>query len=207
MKSDWRRLQRCLKTRTARCPRILKPEIHLSATPERCIYGFNGCPRHRRTATLATLGKMLFQLKDPRHIAFWAEAEDALRCISRTRLRDAGPFDDNEDGAAYCAHAVFEGTKTATSTLAATARDFTPGDLELVTEFDGTPRALIEITYIDQACFGEIDDGFAVAEGDGTLAQWRETHLRCYGARMAERGETLDERTPLLRIFFRRLYP
>ncbi|MEM7507189.1 MAG: ASCH domain-containing protein [Pseudomonadota bacterium] len=146
-------------------------------------------------------------LTDPTTARFWAQAEAALGPLPRDRLSDIGPFDDNAEGAAYCVAAILDGTKTATSALAATARDYQPGDLEIATEFDGTPRALFEITATDLCPFGEIDEAFAQAEGDGTLAAWRETHLRYYGARLAERGETLTQDTMLRRIFLERLYP
>ncbi|MEM9043187.1 MAG: ASCH domain-containing protein [Pseudomonadota bacterium] len=146
-------------------------------------------------------------LSDQRHAAFWKEATSATRCVSANRLADIGWFDDNEEGARFCADAVLSGDKTATSTLAATARSYVPGDLEIVTLFDGTPVALIEITHVDERPFGSIDDAFARLEGDCSLNQWRETHERYYGARLSERGEVLSEDTPLLRIFFRRLYP
>lgn len=144
---------------------------------------------------------------DPAIDAFWARAEEALGPLPRNRLADIGPFDDHEEGAAFCIRAILDGSKTATSTLAATARTYRPGDLEIATEFDGTPRALLRITETDLRPFGKIDDTFAQAEGDGTLAAWRQTHLRYYSARLAERGETLTEDTMLRRIVFERLYP
>lgn len=142
------------------------------------------------------------RLTDPRHVAFWAEAR-----LDTHRLKDCGPFDDNPEGAAFCVRAILTGTKTATSALAATARDYAIGDLEIVTEFDGTPRAVIEITGTDLILFGAVDHAFAKAEGDGTVAAWRETHLRYYGNLLKARSEILTEDTQLRRIFFKRVYP
>ena len=129
----------------------------------------------------------------------------------RGHLRAVFAFDDNAEGADFCANAVLAGEKTATSTLAA---DFDgdhrrpePGDLEIVTFFDGAPCAVIRFTHVDTAAFGAIDETFASEEGDGSLASWRETHTRYYGARCRERGEELTEQTLLLRIWFERLHP
>lgn len=143
-------------------------------------------------------------LTDPRIASFWA----AFRATHSGPETPAAvfAFDDNPEGAAFCAAAVLSGEKTATSALASDAPPV-PGTLEIVTEHDGTPRAVIRITRIDTIPFGAVDDAFARAEGDGSLAAWRTTHLRYYGARLAQRGETMGERTLLRRIFFERVWP
>lgn len=142
---------------------------------------------------------------------FWADAIRAHPEIDAGRLTGVFAFDDNAEGAAFCAAAVLSGEKIATSALAA---DFgpdrpepLPGDLEIVTEFDGTPRALIAYTAIDRVRFGDVDEAFARAEGDGCLAAWRATHLRYYGARCAAHRTSLTEETELLRLFFHRVHP
>ncbi len=103
---------------------------------------------------------------------------------------------------------MLSGEKTATSSLAA---DYPvpprPGDHAVVTELDGTPRAAIEYLSVDGMRFGEADEAFARAEGDGTLANWQAIHRRFYGTRCAAHGLVLDDGTELLRIFFRRVYP
>ncbi|MEM9100531.1 MAG: ASCH domain-containing protein [Pseudomonadota bacterium] len=149
----------------------------------------------------------MVDLSDPRHLAFWHEAAATSRCLSHTRLAAIGCFDDTPEGAQFCADAVLDGRKTATSTLAETARAYRPGDLEIVTLFDGKPIALIEITHIDERAFSAIDTSFALAEGEETLEDWRRTHIRFYSHRLAQRGKSLTPETKLLRIFFRRTYP
>lgn len=142
---------------------------------------------------------------------FWAQAIAAHPDIDPDKLTDVFAFDDNPDGAAFCAAAVLTGEKTATSALPA---DFGPdqpvprvGDLAIITEHDITPRAVIAYTHVDRVRFGDVDAGFAIAEGDGGLAGWRATHLRYYGTRCAAHGVTLTEQTALLRLFFRRVHP
>jgi len=145
---------------------------------------------------------------DPRIAAFWAAYLATLSPAEAqaSRLSAVFAFDDNPEGAAACAAAVLSGEKTATSALAGGPCPG-PGDLEIVTEHDGTPRAVIRIGRIDRTTFGAVDEAFARAEGDGTLAAWLAIHRRYYGARLAERGETLTDATPLLRTFFARVYP
>ncbi len=147
-------------------------------------------------------------LTDPRTAAFWAGYLASLPAAEARASRLSGVFffDDTPQGAALCAAAVLSGGKTATSALADGPAP-APGDLEIVTEHDGTPRAVIRIGHVDYTTFGAVDEDFARAEGDGTLASWREIHLRCYGDRLAARGESLTEDTPLWRIFFTRVYP
>ncbi|NQW09798.1 MAG: ASCH domain-containing protein [Alphaproteobacteria bacterium] len=130
----------------------------------------------------------------------------------RQRLHDVFAFDDNPEGAAFCAAAVIAGDKVATSGLLAMydaeGRSHpVPGDLEIVTEFDGTPRAVIGIERVDSAPYGAIDAAFARAEGDGSLTAWRKLHQRYYGQQCAELGLSLTDKTQLLRIFFRCIHP
>ena len=153
-------------------------------------------------------------LTDPRHAQFWADFRAAQPADSDIPAEPVGvfSFDDNERGAAECALAVLEGRKTATSALAAPFdrgedRFPEPGDHEIVTLFDGTPYAVIRMTHWDRVRFGEVDEAFAIAEGDGTLDAWIATHTRYYGPICYELGEPLGPSTELLRIFFERIYP
>ncbi len=153
-------------------------------------------------------------LTDPRHGEFWAELRAAQPGDSEIQSEPAGvfSFDDNERGAAECALAVLEGRKTATSALAlpfdrGDDRFPQPGDHEIVTLFDGTPYAVIRMTRWDRVRFGDVDEAFAIAEGDGSLASWITTHPRYYGPICRGLGKPLNDDTELLRIFFDRVYP
>lgn len=153
-------------------------------------------------------------LTDPRHAAFWAVFRSSLPGDSTVPEQPSGvfSFDDNERGAAECALAVLEDRKTATSALAlpfdrGEDRFPEPGDHEIVTLFDGTPYAVIRIERWDRIRFGDVDEAFAVAEGDGTLDAWRATHTRYYGPICRALGAPLNDDTELLRIFFQRVYP
>ncbi|MGD1925993.1 MAG: ASCH domain-containing protein [Paracoccaceae bacterium] len=153
-------------------------------------------------------------LSDPRHVAFWAEFRAAVPGDQDAPAQPTGvfSFDDNERGAAECALAVLEGHKVATSALAlpfdlGEDRFPEPGDHEIVTLFDGAPYAVIRITRWDRIRFGDVDEAFAIDEGDGSLAAWRKTHLRYYGTLCEAYGVPLTDATELLRIFFDRVYP
>ena len=144
---------------------------------------------------------------DPRVAAFWQAFLDS-RDGPGPELTEAFAFDDDAEGAAICAAGVLTGVKVATSSLAA---DYPapprPGDHAVVTELDGTPRAVIEYVSVGRMHFGEADEAFARAEGDGTLENWLAIHRRYYGTRCAAHGMVLDDDTELLRMFFRRVWP
>ena len=144
---------------------------------------------------------------DPRVAEFWQDFL-ASRPGPGPALAEVFAFDDNVEGAAVCAAGVLSGEKSATSSLAA---DYPvpprPGDHAVVTELDGTPRAAIEYLSVERMRFGDADEAFARAEGDGTLANWLSIHRRYFGTRCAAHGLALDDDTELLRMFFRRVWP
>ncbi|MEM7287450.1 MAG: ASCH domain-containing protein, partial [Actinomycetota bacterium] len=104
--------------------------------------------------------------------AFWAEFR-RLNPQAPDGPADVFAFDDNAAGAAFCAHAVLTGDKSATSALSLDLVPPEPGTLEMVTELDGSPRAVIAVTRTDFVAFGDVDRAFARAEGDGSLKAWR----------------------------------
>lgn len=80
---------------------------------------------------------------------------------------------------------VLAGTKTAT---AGAYDDYTvegeaipvPGDLSIILDGTGTPRAVIRTTHVDTVRFDAVTAAHAHAEGEGdrTLAAWRDIHER-----------------------------
>ncbi|USQ77666.1 ASCH domain-containing protein [Ornithinimicrobium cryptoxanthini] len=78
---------------------------------------------------------------------------------------------------------VLAGTKTATSSA---LRDYsdgddvvpTDGDLSIITDGAGHPRALVQTTQVRTVPFAEVGAAHAEAEGEGDLSleHWREVH-------------------------------
>jgi uncharacterized protein YhfF len=90
---------------------------------------------------------------------------------------------------------MLAGTKCATASLAlwygqGRATMDKPGDLWIVLDGTGTPRAVIEIVAVEESAFDEVDAAFAAAEGegDGSLAYWRNEHERFFVAELAAEG-------------------
>src|SRR5699024_1504097 len=103
------------------------------------------------------------------------------------------------------------GTKTATSTA---ARDFgegkedmpSEGDLSIITDGAGHPRALLQTTSVRTVSFGEVDAAHAAAEGEGDLSleHWRDVHRRFF--EQTADGEPVTDDLPIVLERFRVLY-
>ncbi len=81
------------------------------------------------------------------------------------------------------------------------------GELSVILDGAGTPRALLRTTRIDIVPFDEVDEEHARSEGedDRTLASWREIH-RDFWTRYAEDDRGFDERMPVVCEGFELLY-
>lgn len=91
---------------------------------------------------------------------------------------------------------VLEGTKTATSSaLVEHEQEGAPlprvGDLAIVLDGAGQPRAVLRTTAVQVTTFGRVDAAHAAAEaeGDGSLEHWRSQHAGYWGKRVEEAGE------------------
>ncbi len=88
---------------------------------------------------------------------------------------------------------VLAGTKTATSSARADYGDDDeslpePGDLSILLDGAGHPRALIRTTDVAVVPFDAVDAEHAEAEGEGsrTLEEWRERHRDFFTARQPQ---------------------
>lgn len=107
---------------------------------------------------------------------------------------------------------IVAGTKTATS---GALWDYEAGDeplpevgdLEIVLDGSGRPRALITMTEVAIAAFAEVDAEFAAAEGEGdrSLGHWRRVHEDFFTT-YAEHDRGFDPSMPLVLQRFRVLY-
>ena len=108
---------------------------------------------------------------------------------------------------------VLAGTKTATAELVSAyqAADEPlprPGDLSIVLDGAGTPRALLRTTRVDVVPFSAVTAEHARREGEGdrTLASWRTEHER-YWRRTLPAGHAFDDEAPVVCEQFALLYP
>lgn len=118
-------------------------------------------------------------------------------------------FGDNPEMADELASLVVAGTKTATAAALAdyeSADEPLPrsGDLFIVLDGAGAPRALIRTTGVRVVPFDEVDAAHAAAEGegDGSLEFWRAGHRAYF-----ERTVGFSEDMPVVLEQFEVLYP
>ncbi len=123
----------------------------------------------------------------------------------------AWAFGDNPALADELLAAVLAGRKTATSSALPeyeTTGDPVPvkGDLSILLDGSGHPRALIRTTSVETMAFDEVNEAFAFAEGedDGSLESWRTEH-RKYFSRVL--GREVPDDLPVVCERFELRYP
>ncbi len=136
-------------------------------------------------------------------------APDAGTRVRRRAARAAGvdpatdppawSFADTPRLADELLQAVLDGRKTGTSTSVLELTDDgepvpQPGELSIVLDGAGAPRAVIRTTSVRIAAFDDVDAEFAASEGedDLSLAAWREGHARYFRRVLERRGIRVD---------------
>ena len=129
---------------------------------------------------------------------------------SRPRKVDAYHFCGNEECANTCARLVREGEKRATASLlwAYEAEDeplAEVGDLAVITDWEGEPQAVIEITAVVVKPFKDVntEDAFEEGEGDKSLVFWRRVHWDAFTPDCQEIGREPSEVMPVVLERFR----
>ena len=114
--------------------------------------------------------------------AYWARVADDLG-LEGLDAPDAWAFGGTADQADELLGLVLTGTKTATSSaLWSDEADDEPlpevGDLSIVCDGRGRPRAVLRVTDVTVTDLDGVSAGHAFAEGEGdrTLAYWRRAH-------------------------------
>jgi uncharacterized protein YhfF/GNAT superfamily N-acetyltransferase len=123
-------------------------------------------------------------------------------------------FGDSPALAHDLAELVLHGPKRATAGLAVTldAMPHVAPEIDgysVVTEYDGTPRALIRTTDVQRRPFRQVDADFAWTEGEGdrTLEDWRAGHWSYFTRECAALGRTMSESELVVLERFELLYP
>ncbi len=82
------------------------------------------------------------------------------------------------------------------------------GDLSIILDSSGRPRALIRTTEVEVTPFGQVSEQHAFREGEGdrSLDSWRVEHTRFWQRTMPE-GQTLTSATPIVCEGFELLHP
>jgi uncharacterized protein YhfF len=132
--------------------------------------------------------------KDARVQAFWRAFCERHGVPIETPYQ-AWFFGDSPELAHELVELVIHGPKRATAGLG-WGHDRNPalspvlGGYNVVTEFDGTPRAVTRTVEVSRRAFQDVDAQFAFDEGEGdrSLAFWREAHWSFFGRECASLG-------------------
>ena len=123
----------------------------------------------------------------------------------KTPLYDVFHFDDSETVSNSLADLVLQGKKVATASLlweyeSENKRAPQPGDLSVVTSWDGLPLCIIETMEVRIQAFEDVDEEFATAEGEGdrSLLYWREVHWVSFGRVCEKLGRKRSLQMPVV---------
>ena len=150
---------------------------------------------------------------DSRSSEFWRQFRSLNPAAPNTPAA-AYHFCDNETDAETCLQLVLAGKKRATAASLKEyelAGDTLPvvGEFSVVTDFSGTPRAVIETTRMEIVRFGDVNEQFARDEGEGDLSLdwWRNAH-RAYFTRVLSGTSTIvDDDLMIACEHFRLVHP
>ena len=151
----------------------------------------------------------------PKNVAeFWDAFIASRKQDPAPKLCEAFYFCDNERDANALAELVVAGTKCATASLLWWyEKDELPlpetGELNIVTDWNGVPRCVIENTAIDIHAFEEVSAEFAATEGEGdkSLAYWRKEHWAFFSRECREFNRAPSMQMPVVCMRFRVIYP
>ncbi|MDR1851520.1 MAG: ASCH domain-containing protein [Propionibacteriaceae bacterium] len=155
---------------------------------------------------------------------FWAQARRMTkmetlpgwmpRYWSEVVAPPAWSFGDTPQMADELLGLVLEGKKTATCGLLSDyEEEHEPlpevGDLSIILDGQGRPRALVRNYYVAMLPFKDVDaeQAYLEGEGDRTLDYWRKAHEEYFTACLAEAGKTFTEDVEVVEERFEVLYP
>lgn len=136
---------------------------------------------------------------------FWAEAQvrgglNPIRGVTGPSVDESVPppawaFGADPEEATRLVERVLAGEKIATTSLASEyeaegAQLPTVGDLSIILDGTGHPRALIRTTHVDTVPFGSVGEDHAFREGEESLEEWRQVHREFFGAGQSAAGDT-----------------
>ncbi|NCB41453.1 MAG: ASCH domain-containing protein [Clostridia bacterium] len=129
---------------------------------------------------------------------YWTEFQKNTG--SNKEYLEAFYFCDNKKDADELAALVLSGKKRATaSNYILYEHDNEtipkPGELSIVTDFEGNPLCVIETTEVEIVAFKDVSPEFAAREGEGdaSLSYWKDAHRRFFSRELKEIGATFNE--------------
>ena len=131
---------------------------------------------------------------------FWQQYCNEKQIDASTAYVRAYRFGDTPD---ELAQLVADGIKTTTSNaqrLFELNGKIVPkvGDYNIIMNKVFEPIALIQIGNVEIKRYDEIDEAFAINEGDGSLENWDAIHERYFKEQLAQHNEPFSKEIPLV---------
>ena len=145
---------------------------------------------------------------------FWDQFQASIDYDASPRFYEAFHFDDHEAAANTLVELVLSGQKRATAALVWGNEHSgkplpTVGALSIVTDWQGTPRCIIETTAVEIVPYDHVSEQFAATEGEGdkSLAHWRDVHWRYFSRECQRIGREPTLLMPIVCEQFKMIYP
>ena len=144
---------------------------------------------------------------------FWENFINDNTTYLNVKIPESFYFCDNEKDANYCAKLVVKNIKQATvpslwSFKINNEKLPRQGDLNIITDWNKIPKAIILTTKIELIKFSEITAKFAQREGEGdkSLAYWKKVHKAYYKIAMQGYKEKFSEDMIIVCQYFNTIY-
>ena len=144
---------------------------------------------------------------DPRAKDFFNKFKSALLEEDQRKLPrfDSYYFCADEESANLCADLVLSGDKRATAGLKWSYEaegESLPevGLLSVITNWDGVPQCIIEVTSVEVMPYNKVSADFAFEEGEGdkSLEFWRRVHWKFFSKECEEIGREPTQDMPVV---------
>lgn len=141
--------------------------------------------------------------------SYWKKFQDSNPEYLSIKQPQSFYFCDKEEDANECAELVVKKIKQATSPsvwwFKKNKESFPKvGDIAIVTNWYGEPKAIIKTTKVEIVKFKDISSEYAFTEGEGdrSLDYWKIVHWNYYKGEMEEFGESPDEEMGIVCEYF-----
>lgn len=145
---------------------------------------------------------------------YWERFQHEMPVYKQEKIPPAYYFCDNQKDADDCAELVSAGIKQATTHSLIWFRihqEALPqiGDLAIVTDWNGTPKAIIKTIKIEIVKFKDITPEYAFIEGEGdkSLSYWQEVHWAYYTRELGEQNLKPSLDMELVCEYFETVWP
>ncbi|MGJ8736337.1 ASCH domain-containing protein [Zobellia laminariae] len=152
---------------------------------------------------------------DPSVQAMWESFTQSNAEFEEEEQPESWFFHDNEEDANRLAELVLKGKKQAGSGLyswyaEANADLPSVGSIHIITDFDGTARAIIQIKKVDTIPFNEISEAYATLDmgtTDEPLKKWKKAHWDFFASTMKESEQEPSEDMLVVCEYFETIWP